>query len=324
MGTDPSSAKFILKSIKPFSMTLSQFGLNLTRSETTTLQINVGFLCNQVCKHCHLEAGPKRAEIMGRETIKQVINFAQKTKFHVIDITGGAPELNPNLPRMIGEFSPLAPRIMLRTNLTALYESDNDRLLKVLADSRVALVASLPSVNASQLEAQRGNGSWEKSLSTLRRLNELGYGEPLSGLELDLVCNPAGAFLPASQKQAEEKFRSDLGRKWGIVFTSLYTFANTPLGRFRQWLVESGNFEKYMGKLVSAFNHCAVDKLMCRTLVSVSWDGYLYDCDFNQAEAIPAGGIRKHISEVNSPPPPGTPIAVSDHCYACTAGSGFT
>ncbi len=324
MGTDPSSTKFNPEGIQPFSMTLSQFGLNLTRSETTTLQVNVGFLCNQVCKHCHLGAGPDRAEIMDRETVEQVVNFAKRTKFQVIDITGGAPELNPNLAQMIEQFSPLAPRIMLRTNLTALYERDTDRLLNVLTDSRVALVASLPSLNATQLEAQRGNGSWEKSLATLRRLNALGYGDPSSGLELNLVCNPTGAFLPASQKQAEEKFRSDLERKWGIVFTSLYTFANVPLGRFRQWLVESGNFEKYMGKLVSAFNHCAIDKLMCRTLISVSWDGYLYDCDFNQAEAIPAGGIRKHISEVNSPPPPGSPIAVSDHCYACTAGSGFT
>lgn len=324
MGTDPSSAKFIHEGIQPFSVTLSQFGLNLTRSETTTLQINVGFLCNQVCKHCHLGAGPERAEIMTWETAKQAINFAQKTKFHVIDITGGAPELNPNLPRMIGEFSPLAPRIMLRTNLTALYERNTDRLLKFLTDSRVALVASLPSVNASQLEAQRGNGSWEKSLAALRRLNALGYGDPGSGLELNLVCNPTGAFLPASQKQTEEKFRSDLQRKWGIVFTSLYTFANVPLGRFRQWLIESGNFENYMTRLVSAFNQCAVDKLMCRSLISVSWDGYLYDCDFNQAEAIPAGGIRKHISKVDSPPPPGSPIAVSDHCYACAAGSGFT
>ena len=324
MGSDPSSTKFALEGVQPFSMTLSRFGLNLTRSETTTLQVNVGFLCNQVCKHCHLGAGPERREIMSWETVEQVINFAQKTKFRVIDITGGAPELNPNLARMIEQFSPLAPRIMLRTNLTALCKSSSDSLLKLIRDNGVALVASFPSLNVGQLEAQRGTGNWEKSLATLRRLNALGYGKPGSGMELDLVCNPTGAFLPASQKQLEDKFRSDLGRKWGIVFTSLYTFANAPLGRFRQWLIESGNFEKYMTRLASAFNECAVDKLMCRSLISVSWDGHLYDCDFNQAEAIPAGGARKHISEVNSPPPPGTPIAVSDHCYACTAGSGFT
>jgi radical SAM/Cys-rich protein len=324
MSTNPSSRKFTPEGIEPFSITLSQFGLNLTRSETTTLQVNVGYRCNQACKHCHLGAGPERAENMGQETIDQIVDFARKTRFQVIDITGGAPELNPNLVRMIERFSDLASRIMLRTNLIALCECNTDLLLKVLADSRVVLVASLPSLNAGQLEAQRGNGSWEKSLSTLRRLNAVGYGKPGSALELNLVSNPTGAFLPASQKQLEDKFRSDLAKKWEVVFSNLYTFANVPLGRFRRWLVESGNFDQYMMKLVSAFNQCAVDKLMCRTLISVSWDGYLYDCDFNQAEAIPAGGIRKHISEMNGPPLPGTHIAVSDHCYACTAGSGFT
>jgi radical SAM/Cys-rich protein len=261
---------------------------------------------------------------MGPGTIKQVIDFAQKIKFQVIDITGGAPELNPNLAHMIVQFSALAPRIMLRTNLTALNGHNCEDLLEIIRNKGVALVASLPSLNVGQLEAQRGAGNWEKSLAMLRQLNAIGYGKSGSGLELDLVCNPTGAFLPASQKQLEETFRSDLERKWGIVFSHLYAFANAPLGRFRQWLIKSGNFEKYMGKLISSFNQCAVDKLMCRTLISVSWDGYLYDCDFNQAEGIPAGGIRKHISEVNAPPAPGTQIAVSDHCYACTAGSGFT
>jgi radical SAM/Cys-rich protein len=324
MGAVPCSTKFALEGVQPFSMTLSRLGLNLIRSETTTLQVNVGFLCNQLCKHCHLGAGPERQEIMGWKTMEQVLNFAQRTKFQVIDITGGAPELNPNLVRMIGRLSPLAPRIMLRTNLTALSERDADPLLRILTESSVALVASLPSVNASQLEAQRGAGTWEKSLATLQRLNALGYGKLGSGLELNLVCNPTGAFLPASQKQLEDRFRSDLARKWGVVFTNLYALANVPLGRFRRWLIESGNFRKYMDRLVAAFNPLAVDKLMCRTLISVSWDGYLYDCDFNQAEAIPAGGAIRHISEAPSPPPPGTPIAVSDHCYACTAGSGFT
>jgi radical SAM/Cys-rich protein len=324
MGAEPCSTKFALEGVQPFSKTLSQFGLNLTRCETTTLQVNVGFLCNQACKHCHLGAGPERKEIMGRETVEQVVNFAGKTQFQAIDITGGAPELNPNLPWMIDQFSPLAPRIMLRTNLTALYERNCDPLLKILVDRSVVLVASFPSLNAGQLEAQRGSGNWEKSLATLRRLNVLGYGKPGSGLELDLVCNPTGAFMPASQKQLEDKFRSDLDKKWGIVFSDLFALANAPLGRFRQWLIASGNFEKYMTRLASSFNQCAVDKLMCRSLISVSWDGHLYDCDFNQAEEIPAGGVRKHISEVNSAPPPGTAIAVSDHCYACTAGSGFT
>ncbi len=326
MGRETSSAKnlFTSGSTLSFSQTLSGFGLTLTRSETTTLQVNTGFLCNQLCKHCHLEAGPERTEIMGKETVKQIVNFARKTKLQMIDITGGAPELNPNLAYMIEQFSELTPGIMLRTNLTALHDCNNEMLLRIVKDNRVVLVASLPSLNAGQLEAQRGTGNWDKSVAMLRRLNELGYGKSNSGLQLDLVCNPTGAFLPASQKQLEERFRSELERKWGIVFSHLYAFANMPLGRFRQWLIKSGNLEQYMGKLISAFNECAVDKLMCRSLLSVSWDGYLYDCDFNLAEGIHAGGIRRHISEVDVLPAPGTQIAVCDHCYACTAGSGFT
>jgi radical SAM/Cys-rich protein len=326
MGTETGSVKdlFASSSTRSFSHVLSGFGLRLTRSETTTLQVNTGLLCNQLCKHCHLEAGPERTEVMGLETVEQVIDFARKTKFQVIDVTGGAPELNPNLTHMIAQFSVLATRIMLRTNLTALHACNNEALLGTIRDKRVVLVASLPSLNSGQLEAQRGTGNWEKSLAMLRQLNAMGYGKLDSGLELNLVCNPTGAFLPASQGPVEERFRSELEGKWGILFSHLYAFANVPLGRFRQWLIESGNFEKYMSKLVSAFNQCAVDKLMCRTLISVSWDGYLYDCDFNQAEGIPVGGVRTHISEVNAPPAPGTQIAVSDHCYACTAGPGFT
>ncbi len=311
-------------SIRPFSDTLSEFGVTLTRNKTTTLQINLGLLCNQVCKHCHLEAGPERTEIMEWETVEHIINFANKNSFQVIDITGGAPELNPHLNGIIEELSLLSPRILFRTNLTALYEFNSDCCLKLMKDNSVALIASMPSLNLGQMEAQRGIGNWEKSLTMLRLLNAIGYGRSESGLELNIVVNPTGAFLPSSQKQLEQKFRSDLQKKWGIVFSHLYVFANAPLGRFRRWLIESGNFETYMEKLISGFNSCAVDRLMCRTLISVSWDGYLNDCDFNQAEGIPAGGVRKHISEVKQVPLPGDPIAVSDHCYACTAGTGFT
>jgi radical SAM/Cys-rich protein len=158
----------------------------------------------------------------------------------------------------------------------------------------------------------------------LRKLNSIGYGIPGSGLELSLVSNPTGAFLPLAQDKAEKKFRFDLQRKWGIVFDNLYAFANVPLGRFRDWLIESGNLDTYMQKLASNFNPCTIEGLMCRSLLSISWDGYVYDCDFNQAEDIRSANVKTHVSELNAPPPPGTPIAVSDHCYACTAGSGFT
>jgi len=326
MDVDSSAARRSHESslIQPFSDTLAEHGLDLARGRTTTLQVNVGFLCNNVCKHCHLEAGPGRTQIMGPETVDQVIEFAQKGRFQVIDITGGAPELNPHLIRMIELFSNLAPRLMLRSNLTAPEQYDSDLLMNVVSRHHVVIAASFPSLNADQFEAQRGFGTWEKSLAALRRLNSIGYGMPDSGLELNLVSNPAGAFLPASQKQLEDKFRKDMQRRFGIVFSHLYIFANVPLGRFRRWLIESGNYEKYMTRLVSLFNECTLDGLMCRTLISVSWDGYLYDCDFNQAEDIPAGWTRTHVSEMTGPPLSGTPVAVSDHCYSCTAGSGFT
>jgi radical SAM/Cys-rich protein len=310
--------------IDPFAVTLQRHGLELARGRTTTLQVNVGRLCNQVCRHCHLDAGPARSEIMSRETVKDVVAFAQRASFEVVDITGGAPELNPNLVYMIEWFSGCAPRIIVRSNLTSLADEEREFLMDVYKSLGVAIVASFPALNPAQVEAQRGKGVFDKSISVLRKLNSIGYGMPGSGLELSLVSNPAGAFLPLAQDKAEKKFRFDLERKWGIVFNNFYTFANVPLGRFRNWLIESGNLDTYRQKLASNFNPCTVEGLMCRSLLSVSWDGNVYDCDFNQAEDIPATNVKTHVSELNAPLPPGTPIAISDHCYACTAGSGFT
>jgi radical SAM/Cys-rich protein len=314
----------IAGAIDPFALTLQRHGLELKRGQTATLQINVGRLCNQLCKHCHLDAGPARSEIMNRETFKDVAAFAERASFQVVDITGGAPELNPNLADMIECFAALAPRIIIRSNLTSLADGKRDIIMEVCKSHGVAIVASLPALNTSQVEAQRGKGVFDKSVSVLKRLNSIGYGIPGSGLELSLVSNPAGAFLPLAQERAEKKFRFDLQRKWGIVFSNFYAFANVPLGRFRNWLIESGNLDTYMQKLASSFNPCTVDGLMCRSLLSISWDGYVYDCDFNQAEEVRAAGTKTHVSELSEPPPSGTPIAVSDHCYACTAGSGFT
>ena len=310
--------------IESFRLALSRHGLELTRDQTHTLQINVGLLCNQACHHCHLQAGPSRKEVMDAETLDEVVAFVQRSHFQVIDITGGAPELYPDLGNMIERLSPLAPRIMLRSNLTALTDGKRDSLVDVCRKHRTVIVASFPSLNTTQAEAQRGKGIFDKSILTLKRLNSIGYGHDGSDLELDLVSNPAGAFLPASQVQEEKRFRRDLQRKWGITFNHIHTFANVPLGRFRQWLRHSGNLEKYLQNLASHFNPCAIEGLMCRTLISVSWDGYLYDCDFNLAKGLYMGGRKTHISEMDGPPKPGTPIAVSDHCYACTAGSGFT
>jgi len=310
--------------IDPFAVTLQRHGLELKRGQTTTLQVNVGRLCNQACKHCHLSAGPARSEVMSRETAKEVVAFARRASFEVVDITGGAPELNTNLADMIEWFSDFAPRIIVRSNLTSLADRRHEFLIDVFKRRGVVIVASLAALHPSQVDAQRGKGVFDKSLSVLKKLNAIGYGSPGSGLELSLVSNPPGAFLPQAQDPAEKKFRYDLQRKWGIVFNNFYAFANVPLGRFRQWLIESGNLEAHIQKLASNFNPCTVEGLMCKSLLSVSWDGYVYDCDFNQVNDIPAGNLKTHVSELNMRPPAGTPIAVSDHCYACTAGSGFT
>jgi len=310
--------------VEPFADILVRHGLSLVRDRVHTLQVNTGYLCNLRCRHCHLEAGPGRAEIMSRETMAAVVAFARRFPFQAIDITGGAPELVPHLPFLIEGLAPLAPRLMLRTNLSALSVAASESLLALCVDHRVVLVGSFPSTNPSQADAQRGAGATETAIAMLRKLNAAGYGAEETGLELNLVSNPVGAFLPVSQESAERKFRHDLLRKWGIAFNHLYTFANAPIGRFRTGLLRAGNYERYVNTVVEAFNPSAVEGLMCRTLLSVSWDGCLYDCDFNLALGRFSRGRKLHVSDVVELPPPGTPIAVGDYCYACTAGSGFT
>jgi radical SAM/Cys-rich protein len=311
-------------SIVPFSLTLSRQGLKLSRDKTHTLQVNVGLLCNQICRHCHLSAGPGRKENMATEIADQVIAYARRSQFETIDITGGSPELNPHISRLIIEMSSLAPRTMLRSNLSILNDGTREDLMKLLQAHRVIIAASFPSLNQLQADSQRGNGMFNISVDALRKLNALGYGQKGSGLELNLVSNPTGAFLPPSQNETEKRFRQILKQKYGIVFNNLFNFANVPLGRFRQWLIASGNYSLYTKKLFSSFNACAVNGVMCRTLVSVSWDGYLYDCDFNLARGLFMGGHKIHVSEMPGFPEPDSHIATADHCYTCTAGSGFT
>lgn len=310
--------------IDPFHLTLSSHGLGLRRERIHTLQINVGLLCNQKCHHCHLSAGPGRTENMNRDTLQAVLSFAQKCCFEVIDITGGAPDLNPHIRELVKEVSSLAPRIMFRSNLSALNDGRHDDLMQLLRAENVVVVASFPSLNAAQTNAQRGDDIFDTSLDALKKLNLLGYGQADTGLELNLVSNPAGAFLPPSQEQTEKRFKNVLEKNWGVKFNNLYHFANVPLGRFRQWLIRSGNLPHYMEKLASCFNPCAVNGLMCKSLVTVAWDGYLYDCDFNLAHGIYMGGEKKHVTEMQGPPESGSRIATADHCYACTAGTGFT
>jgi radical SAM/Cys-rich protein len=310
--------------VEPFADTLARHGLSLVRDRVHTLQVNTGYLCDLRCRHCHLEAGPGREEVMSRKTMGEIVSFARRFPFRAFDITGGAPEMVPGLPLLIEGLSPLAPRLMLRTNLSAMSGAGWESLLALCVAHRVVMVASFPSTNPSQADAQRGAGVTETAVAVLKRLNAAGYGAEGTGLELDLVSNPVGAFLPVSQESAERKFRTDLLRKWGVVFHHLHTFANVPLGRFRTWLLQTGNYERYLKTLADGFNSSAVERLMCRTLLSVSWDGFLYDCDFNLAAGRPHGDRKVHVSEVRELPPHGAPIAIGEYCYACTAGSGFT
>jgi len=309
--------------VAPFSDTLGAHNLTLVRDKTTTLQINIGLLCNQSCSHCHLNSGPGRKELMAPETMDQVVKVAQRGWFETIDITGGAPEMHPAVGDFLRRLAPFGKRLILRANLTALAQKKS-HLMPLLKDLKVAVVASLPSLNTGQAESLRGEGSFGASIEALKKLNDLEYGIPGSDLELDLVYNPSGAFLPPPQAGLEKRFHKVLDQKYGIRFNHLYTFANVPLGRFRTWLKHSGNLEGYFQKLASAFNAGAVEGLMCRNQLSISWDGYLFDCDFNQAADLYLGERKTHISELISPPQPGTPIAVDNHCYTCTAGSGFT
>jgi radical SAM/Cys-rich protein len=319
----PPSKGQKLKEVMPFKSMLTQHHLELVRKPTQTLQINMGFLCNQTCQHCHLNAGPGRKENMDADTLEEVVAYARRSHFEAIDITGGAPELNPLLADLIVKVSTLTPKIMLRSNLSAL-QANMQHLIESLKSHRVVIVASFPSLNVTQSDSQRGDGIFEESIGALQQLNAAGYGRNGSGLELNLVSNPTGAFLPPDQEQTEKRYHQILAKKWKVTFNNLFNFANAPLGRFRQWLIQSGNFENYMQKLVSNFNPCAVEGLMCRTLVSVSWNGHLYDCDFNLARGLYLNAKKIHVSEMPGKLQPGTPIITADHCYTCAAGSGFT
>ncbi len=307
----------------PFHKTLAQHNLKLQRLAPHTLQVNVGFRCNLSCKHCHVSGGPTRPEMMTRETMDDVIDFANKNSFLSADITGGAPELVPDINYLVRALSEHIEKCIFRSNLTLLLRNEHNALFQLLRKKKISLVASFPSTNAKQADSQRGEGIWERSIATLKELNREGYGIPGTGLELNLVANPTGAFMPVDQCRAEAKFRTDLAQKWGIQFTNLYTFANIPLGRYRAWLEATKNHHPYMKKLTENFNPATVEGLMCRTLISVDWQGYLYDCDFNLAAGLPHTGVPTHITSLDNITP-GLPIITDNHCYGCTAGAGFT
>lgn len=307
----------------PFSQTLHNHGLRLVRAETHTLQVNTGLLCNIACRHCHLEAGPQRTEIMPSQIMAEVVAYAARVRFSTIDITGGAPELIPGIGQFLTQLASLTGRCMFRTNLVALNTPQGAALIPIFRDLQVHLVASLPATSSALVAAQRGPGVWEQSCAMLRHLNQQGYGLAESGLDLDLAVNPGGAFLAADQAQTEARYRRALAQI-DIAFNRLFTFNNVILGRYRDWLIRSGNLADYSNLLVERFHPAAVCGVMCRSQILVGWDGILYDCDFNLAAGLAHGGVSRHVSTMDGIPTLGSSIVTGNHCYACTAGAGFT
>lgn len=307
-----------------FDVRLNQAGLHpLHATGLTVFQLNVGKLCNQTCRHCHVDAGPDRQEMMTRETAEFCIRALAKTDIPIVDITGGAPELNSNFRWLVEEARALDRHVIDRCNLSVLLLPSQAHLAKFLAQHRVEIVASLPSYRSTQTDAQRGDGIFEKSIQALQLLNTLGYGKEESGLTLNLVYNPVGAFLPPKQEAIEAQFRRELSSRHGITFNHLYTITNMPISRFLEFLVESGNYEGYMERLVNAFNPAAAAGVMCRYTLSVGWDGTLYDCDFNQMLDLPVHqGAPRHIRDFDPARLHTRQIVTRNHCYGCTAGVG--
>jgi radical SAM/Cys-rich protein len=297
----------------------------LRRRTLETLQVNVGYVCNQTCLHCHVNAGPTRTESMTRETAGQVLEYLAASGAATLDLTGGAPELNAHFRDLVRGARARGARVIDRCNLTILFEPGQEDLAQFLAAERVEIVASLPCYTPELVDRQRGKGVYEKSIDAIRALNALGYGVAGSGLTIDLVYNPQGASLPPAQEKLEADYKRILGDKFGIVFNRLFTIANMPIQRFGSTLVSKGQFNDYMKLLRSAHSDANLETVMCRSLVSVDWEGYLYDCDFNQMLGLPlrlAGRARAHLRDVLGKDLSGNPIVVRDHCYGCTAGQG--
>jgi radical SAM/Cys-rich protein len=311
-----------------FQGTLAAHGIPaLTRRPVTTMQVNVGKLCNQACHHCHVDAGPKRSEIMQPATAARVLALlAASPSVQAIDLTGGAPELNPSFRDLVRGARARARRVQVRCNLTVLFTRGQDDLPMFYRDHAVELICSLPCYTAENVDRQRGRGVFDQSIAALHRLNQLGYGQPGSALRLDLVYNPLGPYLPPVQAPLEAKYHDELRRLFGIEFHRLLTITNMPIKRFAEMLVREGALEAYLGLLVNHFNPATVTNLMCRDLVSIGWEGTLYDCDFNQMLELPLAGGGTAPATIwaleSCSALTGLPIATAPHCFGCTAGSG--
>ena len=309
----------------PFQQKLEQFDLYpLKPSQIEVFQVNIGKMCNQVCKHCHVDAGPDRKEIMTRETMQQCIDVLKvNPQLKIADITGGAPELNVNFRWFAAEIKKLDRHVIVRCNLTIIVANKKYYdLPEFYKQHNLEVVSSLPFYTQDRTDRQRGNGVFEDSIKALKMLNAVGYGKNETGLILNLVYNPAGAFLPPSQQSLEREYKQALMERYDIEFNNLFAITNLPVSRFLDYLLQSGNYESYMEKLVNAYNPVAAANVMCRNTISIGWDGYLYDCDFNQMLELKVNCSSRHISEFNIMELNDREIVVGQHCYGCTAGAG--
>lgn len=291
----------------------------LVAGRVQTLQMNLGKVCNQTCRHCHVDAGPDRREQMQDDVLDAAIQLLETSDIPVVDITGGAPEMHPRFRELVERARRAGRKVLDRCNLTILTTQPHSDLAQFLKDQQVEIMASLPHFSAKQTDTQRGDGVFERSIQALQMLNALGYGQEESGLSLNLITNPVGAFLPANQQSLEREWKRDLMRRYGIRFNRLFTITNMPISRYLEFLIESGNLEAYMEKLVNGFNPGAVEGLMCKTTLSVGWDGSLYDCDFNQMLEMK---LPWSILELVADALEGRAIQTAPHCFGCTAGAG--
>lgn len=296
----------------------------LKSSRMEVFQINMGKMCNQTCKHCHVDAGPDRKEIMTKATMDLCLQVLKKSSIKTVDLTGGAPELNPDFRWFVEELSKMGKHIIVRCNLTIILANKRFHdLPEFFKKHQIEVVSSLPSFTQDRTDRQRGDGVFEDSIKALQMLNLIGYGKEGSGLLLNLVYNPAGAFLPPSQIALEKEYKSELASKFNIEFNQLYVITNMPISRYLDYLLSTNNYENYMAKLISAFNPAAVQNLMCRNTISVAWDGYLYDCDFNQMLDLKVStNGSTHLSEFNADLLHSRDIVLKQHCFGCTAGAG--
>ena len=297
----------------------------LRRGKLETLQVNLGYRCNQQCLHCHVNAGPKRKENMSAETVDEVIAFLERSDVKNLDLTGGAPEINPEFRRLVVEARNLNIHVIDRCNLSILFEPGQEGLAEFLAENDVEVVASLPCYQEENVDGQRGKGVYESSIKGLQKLNSIGYGRENSALIINLVYNPTGPFLPPPQEQLEADYKTELYKNFGIEFNGLFTLANMPIQRFGSMLISKGEFNNYMQLLKSSHQAENCEHVMCRNTLSVNWQGKLYDCDFNQMLELPVqlqGKSELHIKNINSKDIDNLSIVIADHCYGCTAGQG--